>query len=107
MLENSVNRTLHVVYPVAVFLALVLSWNTVGQVRGNADFGFPELHQQEPRKRASTQQSCAVERPTLLMGQTCRVDEPRPGKLLDIPDNKKQTFGSTDQASSNQNSYGS
>jgi hypothetical protein len=99
MLENIVNRTFHVVYPVAVFLALVLSWNTVGQVRGNADFGFPELHLQEPEKPASTQQSCAVERPKLLMGQTCHIDEPRPGKLLDIPENKNQTFGSTDQAS--------
>jgi hypothetical protein len=78
MLENSVNRTLRVVYPVAVFLALVLSWNTVGQIRGNTDFGFPELHQQEPKKTTSMQQSCAVERPTLLMGQTCRIDELRP-----------------------------
>jgi hypothetical protein len=78
MLESSVNRTLHVVYPVAVFLALVLSWNTVGQVRGNADVAFPELHQQEPRKPASAPQSCTVERPELLVGQACRVDESTP-----------------------------
>jgi hypothetical protein len=61
MLENSVSRASQLSYPTVVFLALLLSWNIIGQAKGNADFGFQKLHQPHPVKPNSPVLACSVE----------------------------------------------
>jgi hypothetical protein len=84
----SLNRVFQFFYPTLVFFTFLLTWNTIGQVKGFADPHLtPHFNWERPsRDPASAPLSCSEKRLSFPDVQSCKVDITQPRKLIDTDD---------------------
>ena len=84
------HRFFQFAYPITVFFAVLLAWNSAAQVNGLADFRLPDFNLYHAnRSPAQVQAVCSVKNPDALDAPSCTDDPSVPGKLLDTQDRSR------------------
>jgi len=93
---NRFNRFFRFAYPVTVFFAVVLAWNSAGQVNRLANAPNPALQPEySDRSPAKVQTSCYMEHKGLREARSCTDENSPPWKLIDTNEKSESPFVTT------------